>query len=89
MILHAVVHVFQVIIQAAALNELLPADVARVRLLARVRAHVGPVALPRAELLVAKFTDHRRAGAGGLLELGLLGVLIQIFVRLTHFFRAT
>jgi len=64
MILHAVVHVLQVIVQAATLTELLAAHVARVRLLARVRARVRPLAFPRAEFLVAKAAAHRRSSRG-------------------------
>lgn len=56
-IFHAIVHVLQVIIQATALNELLPANVARVRLLSRMNAYVDAMTFPGAKLFVANLTD--------------------------------
>lgn len=63
-VLHALVHVPEVVVQAAALDELFAAYVARVRLLARVGARVRPVAFPRAEPLAATLADQHRAAGG-------------------------
>lgn len=56
-IFHAIVHMLQVIIQATALNELLPTNVARVRLLSRMNAYVDTMTFPGAKFFVANLTD--------------------------------
>lgn len=100
-ILHAVVHVLQMIIQTTALDELLTADMARVRFLSRVRAYVGPVAFPRGKLFVTELANHRRVIDGcDPLDFELFDILFQTRIRFVHlgdvfsrdvlrFFRAT
>lgn len=86
-ILHAVVHMLQMIVQTAVLDKLLAAYVARVRLLACVHTRVRPITLSRAKFLTATLADQYRID-GGSTFFGLLGqdlsYLLQTRVRFTH-----